>query len=71
MDFGPEEVERYNTMQVVKSKQYVFCSKRDFDLAEQLCEAYPAICDPDRERAQVNWSLDQDGTGSILVVVPD
>lgn len=71
MDFGPEEVERYNTMQVMKSTQYVFCSKRDFDLAERLCDAYPVICDPNRDRAQVDSSLDQGGAGSISVVVPD
>jgi Protein of unknown function (DUF4238) len=71
MDFGPEEVERYNTMQVMKSTQYVFCSKQDFDLAERLCDVYPVICDPNRDRAQVDSSLDRGGTGSISVVAPD
>jgi hypothetical protein len=71
MDFGPEEVKRYNTMQVMKSTQYVFCAKRDFDLAERLCNAHPVICDPDRDRAQVDSTLDQNGTGNISVVVPD
>lgn len=71
MDFGPDDVERYNTMQVMKSTQYVFCSKPDFNLAERLCNAHPAICDPGRDRAQVDSSLEQDGIGSLLVQLPD
>jgi hypothetical protein len=71
IDFGTEEVERYNTMQVMKSTQYVFCSMQNFELAERLCNAHPVICDPDRDRAQVDSTLDQDGTGSISVAVPD
>lgn len=71
VDFGAEEVERYNTLQVMKSTQYVFCAKRDFELAERLCKAHPEICDPDRERAQVDSELSADGGGSIKVVLPD
>ena len=71
LDFGPDEVERYNTMQVLKSTQYVFCAKQDFNLAEQLCNAHPVIRDPDRDRAQVDSVRDQNGMGSISVVVPD
>jgi hypothetical protein len=54
-----------------KSTQYVFCSKRDFDLAARLCDAHPVICDPDRDRAQVDLALDENGTATVSVVVPD
>jgi hypothetical protein len=55
----------------MKSTQYVFCEKCDFDLAARLCESHPVICDPDRDRARVDSELDQQGTGMIWVVVPD
>jgi Protein of unknown function (DUF4238) len=71
VDFGIEEVERYNTMQVMKSTQYVFCAKRDFELAERLCKAQPEICDPNRERAHVDLELSPDGIGNIEVVLPE
>jgi hypothetical protein len=71
VDFGIDEVERYNTMQVMKSTQYVFCAKRDFELAERLCKAHPDICDPDRERAQVDFQLAPDGVGTIELILPE
>jgi len=71
MEFGPEGVERYNALQVMKSTQYVFCLKGDFDLAERLCNAHPVFCDPYRDRAQVDLTLDQDGIGSVSVELPD
>jgi hypothetical protein len=71
MEFEPEAVERYNATQVMQSTQYVFCSKRDFDLAEQLCNAHPIVCDPARDRARVDLTLDQDGIASVSVESPD
>ena len=71
VDFGIAEVERYNTMQVMKSTQYVFCAKKDFELAERLCKTQPEICDPNRERAHVDSDLSPDGVGNIEVVLPE
>jgi Protein of unknown function (DUF4238) len=50
IEFSPEDVERYNAMQVMTSTQYVFCEKREFELAERLCKDHPEICDPKRKR---------------------
>lgn len=49
MEFAPEHVERYNAMQVMTSTQYVFCEKREFELAELICKEHPEICDPKRK----------------------
>ena len=50
----------------------MFCSKSDIELAERLCNAYPVICDLDRDRAQVDLSLDQDNSVvSVSVELPD
>jgi hypothetical protein len=49
MDFSLEDVERYNAMQVMTRTQYVFCQKRDFELAERVCREHPEICDPNRQ----------------------
>jgi hypothetical protein len=63
----PEQVERYNTMQVMCSTKYVFCQKNDFALAKRICDERPDICNPDRERVRVDSTLSDDGKGWIGV----
>jgi hypothetical protein len=48
-----EEVERYNSMQVMQSKRQIFSKKRDFLAAHRLCTSSPEICTPDRTKPQV------------------
>ncbi|MHC5537657.1 DUF4238 domain-containing protein [Singulisphaera rosea] len=52
VEFPPEAVEQYNSMQVVSSTQYVFCEKQDFELAERVCREHPEICNPNRPRTE-------------------
>jgi hypothetical protein len=70
LEFTAEDVERYNAMQVMNSTQYVFCEKKDFELAERLCKKHPEICDANRERAQVNVGFSQDGVVKLDVTLP-
>jgi hypothetical protein len=52
VEFPPEAVEQYNAMQVMSSTQYVFCAKREFELAERVCREHPEICNPSRPRTE-------------------
>ena len=47
-----ENVERYNSMQVMQSGQYVFSSTNDFSLASRIGREKPNTCQPDRPRVQ-------------------
>ncbi len=70
LEITAEDVERYNAMQVMNSTQYVFCEKKDFELAERLCKEHPDICDPNRERAQVDVGFSHDGIAKLDVTLP-
>src|SRR5262249_51802429 len=70
LEFGPVDVERYNALQVAKSTQYVFCLEDKFALAERLCREEPRICDPNRERSEVEVTTLTRGTGPVSVRIP-
>ena len=58
----PELVRKYNSLQVRRSCQRVFCVQDDFDLPRELCAAEPAIRDPNRPRV-VAGSTPMNDTG--------
>ena len=49
----PEQVASYNRLQVSKSFRQVYCCDPAFDLAEQVCQELPGICNPNRQRIQL------------------
>jgi hypothetical protein len=55
----------------VKSTQYVFCPEDKFGLADRLCKQFPRICDPDRERVQVDATSVPRGAGTISITALD
>ena len=48
-----EQVRDYNSLQVMRSGQRVFCGDEDFDLAREVCAAHPEIRDPNWPRVRV------------------
>jgi Protein of unknown function (DUF4238) len=53
MQLNPDEIARFNTLQVAESFRFVFCSHDSFDLARQLCQDNPDLRLLKRERIQV------------------
>jgi hypothetical protein len=49
----PEQIMDYNGLQVKRSHQRVYCVKDNFDLARSVCNAEPAIRNPNRPRVEV------------------
>jgi hypothetical protein len=54
LPLGVADVRSYNELQVMQSYRQVYCSTRDFDIADAICNAQPEVCSPDQERVQVN-----------------
>jgi Protein of unknown function (DUF4238) len=52
-------VERYNQYQVKQSYRQVFCTKKEFEQAEGVCRRFPEVCDPNRNRVNVEVNGDQ------------
>lgn len=50
---SPEQVRDYNSLQVMRSNQRVFCADDDFGVASDVCRAHPEVCNPDRPRVVV------------------
>lgn len=48
-----DQVRDYNSLQVMRSSQRVFCANDDFELAREVCAAHPEVCDPNRPRVRV------------------
>jgi hypothetical protein len=48
-----EQVRDYNSLQVMRSNQRIFCADDDFGLAREVCTAHPEIRDPNRPRVRV------------------
>lgn len=48
-----EQVTDYNRLQVMRSSQRLFCSIEAFDLAREVCQQHPHVCDPNRPRVKV------------------
>jgi hypothetical protein len=53
VELSVEQVHDYNSLQVMRSNQRVFCADNDFDLAREVCAAHPEIRDPNRARVSV------------------
>jgi hypothetical protein len=53
IEVTPEQVRDYNSLQVMRSCQRVFCAEDDFDLARNVCAAHPEIRDLNRPRVLV------------------
>jgi hypothetical protein len=51
-------VERYNQWQVKQSYRQVFCTKKEFEQAEGVCRRFPEVCDPERNRVNVEVNGD-------------
>jgi hypothetical protein len=51
-----EQVQDYNSLQVLRSSQRVYCAEDDFALARSVCSSCPEIRDPKRPRINVNSS---------------
>ena len=62
-----EQVKDYNTLQVMRSSQRVFCANDDFDLAREVCKAHPKVCDPNRPRVVVEMTPIKEMTNHIIV----
>jgi hypothetical protein len=69
-EFSPDDVERYNALQVAKSTQYVFCLEDKFELAERLCQEEPRICDPMRDRSLVEVTTVTRGARPVSIRIP-
>ena len=53
-----EDVERYNSLQVMQSHKHIFSSIDNFSLASHICQKLPSICQPNRQRIriqEVSW----------------
>lgn len=61
----PEQVRDYNGLQVRRSSRLVYCPVPEFALARELCQADPAIRDPDRPRAVVE-TTPMEGDGETM-----
>jgi hypothetical protein len=50
----PVEVTYYNGFQVSDSYRQFYCQDDQFDLAKEMADKYPDICDMERPRITVN-----------------
>jgi hypothetical protein len=46
-------VDRYNEWQVKQSYRQVFCTKKEFEQAQGVCRRFPEVCNPERNRVNV------------------
>lgn len=46
-------VDYYNSMQVVKSRRWVYSSTENFDIAAEMCRDYPELADPKKRKPRV------------------
>jgi len=53
MHLKPEEVTYYNGFQVWESFRQIYCQEDKFDLAKDLVERYPEICDLEHSRISI------------------
>jgi len=65
--FSAEQVLDYNSLQVMRSSQRVFCANDDFHLAREVCAAHPEVRDPNRPRVVVETTSMKDMKNFILV----
>jgi hypothetical protein len=67
VQLSADQVRDYNSLQVMRSNQRVFCADDDFELARAVCAAHPEIRNPHRPRVFVETTpilssgLDVDG----------
>ncbi|MCZ7625981.1 MAG: hypothetical protein C3F12_11425 [Candidatus Methylomirabilota bacterium] len=62
-----DQVRDYNSLQVMRSSQRVFCENDDFHLAREVCVAHPEVRDPNRPRVIVEMTQIKDMKNFILV----
>ncbi len=48
-----DQVRDYNSLQVMRSSQRIYCAEDDFSAARQVCASHPDIRNPDRPRVRV------------------
>ena len=53
VEMTAEQVCDYNSLQVKRSYQRVFCASDDFDVALEVCATHPEVRDPNRPRVRV------------------
>jgi Protein of unknown function (DUF4238) len=63
MQLNPDEIVRFNTLQVAESFRFIFCSHDSFDLARQLCQDNPDLRLLERERIQGNTNTGEKQEG--------
>ncbi|NPA93099.1 MAG: DUF4238 domain-containing protein [Chloroflexi bacterium] len=51
--YDDAQVKYYNRLQVINAFRQVYCSSQHFSLAEEVCEQTPNLCDPNRQRVEV------------------
>lgn len=59
----PEEVKRYNSLQVIESHRQIYCPDTSFALAEKICKEHPEVCSLESNKVSVNL-IEKKGTGS-------
>lgn len=52
--FNDRHIIYYNSLQVIQSNRQVYSSQTTFDLAKEVCNTYPEVCDPNRTRARID-----------------
>lgn len=50
---NPEFIKYYNSLQVAQSYRQIYCPSDSFDLAKEMCESHPGLCNPNRDRIVV------------------
>jgi hypothetical protein len=61
------QVRDYNSLQVMRSNQRIFCAEDDFALAREVCAAHPEVRDPNRPRVVVETTPIKDMKNYMII----
>jgi hypothetical protein len=59
------DVEKFNRLQVIESSEEIFSSTNDFQLAVDMCQDYPELCNYDRKRVDIDFQQKNNGVRII------